>query len=596
MRRSCGNWLTSITLSEPASFISAFDILFTVVFLVTAIPAVAQTDLPLVRLQLHWAHQAQFAGYYVAGELGLYKREGIEVEFAPGGTNADPMTVLGLGATDVAIGWITSAIAARRAGMEVVNIAQVFKRSAMRLVCWRASGISHPSDIKGKTIGVWKVGDQYNVANWLRHNLGPGADVKIVQQRADAANFLDRSVDCATAMSYNEYVTIINAGIPLSDLFIISFADEHFGFLEDGLYVQASSLQDASKRNRLAQFLRASAQGWRYASLNREEAITITKHYAPLADMVRQRAMLDAILLLVEPNERFGLLDLDDYERSIESIELGGKEGSLDSSVLKDGWTHRIWYAAGLEGSKRNLLSAAVQYNLRKFVDSRWFYVLVLIGIATFALSGFMQALKLRYDLWGAFLLTLLPSLGGGILRDILIGGERQPLFVFSDPAFLYIILAVLTFGVIMTRVLPAAFIQSKRFTGTKTLVDTVGFATLTVLGAKIALVAGLAWYWVPICSAISCAGGGILLAMVTVQQPRTLQGEPYEEIAVGGGLFMLGGLLIANNFEHSPWIVTVTIFATLFAVFVLRLAVVYYGWRSYQVGNSWPANPTQPK
>jgi NitT/TauT family transport system substrate-binding protein len=118
-------------------------------------------------------------------------------------------------------------------------------------------------------------------------------------------------------------------------------------------------------------------------------------------------------------------------------------------------------------------------------------------------------------------------------------------------------------------------------------LVDTVGFATLTVLGAKIALVAGLAWYWVPICSAISCAGGGILLAMVTVQQPRTLQGEPYEEIAVGGGLFMLGGLLIANNFEHSPWIVTVTIFATLFAVFVLRLAVVYYGWRSYQVGNS---------
>jgi uncharacterized membrane protein YeiH len=172
-------------------------------------------------------------------------------------------------------------------------------------------------------------------------------------------------------------------------------------------------------------------------------------------------------------------------------------------------------------------------------------------------------------------------------LRDLLIAGERLPLFIFSDPAFLYTILGVATFGVIMTRILPPAAVKSKPYTNTKALVDTVGFATLTVLGAKIALGAGLTWYWVPICAALSCAGGGIMLAMVTVQQPRTLQGEPYEEIAVGGGLFMLGGLLIANHFEHSSWIVAATIFATLVGVFATRLAVVHYGWRSYRLGNS---------
>ena len=326
-----------------------------IAFLFAAVSAQAQTDMPVVKLQLHWTHQAQFAGYYVAKDLGFYKREGIEVEIAPGGMNAEPMTVLGRGATDVAIGWITSAIAARQSGHDVVNIAQIFKQSAMRLVCWRAAGISQPSDIKGKTIGVWQVGDQYNVANWLRHTLGSGADAKIVQQNADAADFLNRSVDCATAMTYNEYATIINAGVPLSDLFVVSFADDHFAFLEDGLYVQAGSLDDASKRDLLERLLRASAQGWRYANNHRDEAVTITKQYAPLANTARQRAMLDAVLLLVEPDERFGLLDLDEFERSVSSIRLNaaGNAARINDEVARGAWTHRIWNAAGLEGTKR---------------------------------------------------------------------------------------------------------------------------------------------------------------------------------------------------------------------------------------------------
>jgi uncharacterized membrane protein YeiH/ABC-type nitrate/sulfonate/bicarbonate transport system substrate-binding protein len=535
-------------------------------------------------MQLHWTHQAQFAGYYVAEQLGFYKGEGIDIELAPGGLYVEPMTVLGIGATDVAIGWISGAIDARHGGADVVNIAQVFKRASIRLVCWRAAGITHTSDIKGKTIGVWNIGDEYNVLSWLRRHGRTASDVYLVQQRADAADFLARTIDCATVTTYNEYLTILKAGVAPSDLFIVSFSDDRYGLLEDGLYVQGKTLQDASKRDHLARFLRASAQGWRYASQHREEAVTITKLYAPLADTARERAMLDAILQLIDLDDRFGLLDLNIFERSVQTIAGNARDPRSIEMAARHGWTHRIWYAAQPHGSERNLLTAAVQHDLRKIIDSTWFYVLVLVGIASFGLSGFMQAHKLHYDLWGAFLLTLLPALGGGILRDLLIAGERQPLFIFSDPAFLYTILSVATFGVIMTRILPPAAVQSKAYTNTKTLVDTIGFATLTVLGAKIALIAGLTWYWVPICAAISCAGGGIMLAMVTVQQPRTLQGEPYEEISVGGGLFMLGGLMVANHFEHSPWIVAATICATLIGVFATRLAVVHYGWRSYRL------------
>jgi NitT/TauT family transport system substrate-binding protein len=574
-------WMT--TFLRPAA--ASVGALAAVASMLAATPAAAQLDLPLVKVQLRWTHQAQFAGYYVAKQLGYYEREGIDVEFAPGGSYVDPMTVLSLGGADVAIGWLASAIGARLTGADVVNIAQVFKRSAMRLVCRRAAGINHPNDIKGKTIGVWDVGDQYNVVNWLRRQGRSVADVRLVHQRPAAVDFLDHTVDCATAMSYNEYVTIIDAGVAPSELLIVSFDTRSDSLLEDGLYARNTVLQDATKRDHLASFLRASARGWRYASRNRDEAITITKLYAPLADAARQRVMLDSILQLIDLDSRFGQLDLSEYERDIESIGIDSRNLAAVEKAANDGWTHRIWYAAKLESAKWNLLTIAVQHDLRKILGSTWFYVLILAGTATFGLSGFMQALKLRYDLWGAFILTYLPALGGGTLRDLLIGGERRPLYVFTDPTFVYVVIAIVLFGAAATRTLPPEAMQSRAFTATKTLVDTIGLATLTVFGANVALAAGLTWYWVPICAAISCAGGGILLSMVTVQQPRTFQGELYEEIAVGGGLFMLGGLWIANHFEHTTWIVFASIVATFVAVFLARLAAIRFNLRSYRLG-----------
>src|SRR5262245_6691235 len=60
----------------------------------------AHSELPVVRLQLQWVHQAQFAGYYVAHALGFYEREGIAIEFIqggppiPGAPAVDPLQML----------------------------------------------------------------------------------------------------------------------------------------------------------------------------------------------------------------------------------------------------------------------------------------------------------------------------------------------------------------------------------------------------------------------------------------------------------------------------------------------------------------------
>src|SRR5690606_29895176 len=127
-------------------------------------------------------------------------------------------------------------------------------------------------------------------------------------------------------------------------------------------------------------------------------------------------------------------------------------------------WTHRVWYEAGLGDSGWHTLAESTRNRLLSSVSELWFYALALIGTANFALAGFMRARQRHYDLWGAFVLTLLPAAGGGILRDLLIGGDRHPPFIFKDPAYIFVILSALAFGVLVTAFTHRSFVDSKAF------------------------------------------------------------------------------------------------------------------------------------
>src|SRR5262249_22307614 len=153
--------------------------------------------------------------------------------------------------------------------------------------------------------------------------------------------------------------------------------------------------------------------------------------------------------------------------------------------------------------------------------------------------AGFMRAQQRHYNLWGAAILTFLPAVGGGTLRDLLIGGDRHPPFIFKDPAYLSIVLGLVVVGSVLPRMMPKSIIQTRRVTRALAVFDTAGLAAFTIVGAEVALVAGLGWHWVPICAALTTAGGGTLLDVVTGQEPSTFKGEPYEEVAIGGALLL---------------------------------------------------------
>ena len=118
-------------------------------------------------MQLKWVPQAQFAGYYVAQAKGYYKAEGLDVTIKPGGPDIAPVQVIAGNGADVIVNWMPDALAAREAGVPLVNIAQVFNQSGLMLTCKKASGVASPKDFKGKTLGVWYGGNEYPFLNWM---------------------------------------------------------------------------------------------------------------------------------------------------------------------------------------------------------------------------------------------------------------------------------------------------------------------------------------------------------------------------------------------------------------------------------------------
>src|SRR6185369_1834072 len=84
-----------------------------------------------VTVQMKWVPQAQFAGYYVAQAKGFYKDAGLDVTIKPGGPDVSPVQVIAGNQADVVVNWMPEALAAREAGVPLVNIAQVFDRSGL---------------------------------------------------------------------------------------------------------------------------------------------------------------------------------------------------------------------------------------------------------------------------------------------------------------------------------------------------------------------------------------------------------------------------------------------------------------------------------
>ncbi|SVC31071.1 uncharacterized protein METZ01_LOCUS283925 [marine metagenome] len=301
-----------------------------------------------VTLQLKWVTQAQFAGYFVAKDKGFYKDEGLDVTIKPGGPDVAPPQVIAGGGADVIIDWMPSALASREKGLALVNIAQPFKRSGMMLTCRKDSGVKTPSDLRGRTLGVWFYGNEYPFLSWMSQlgipTDGSAQGVTVLKQGFNVDPILQKQADCVSTMTYNEYWQIIDAGLGADELVTFKYEDQGVATLEDGLYVLEDNLKDAAFVDKMARFVRASMKGWAWARENSDAAadIVLENDETGAQTEKHQRRMMGEINKLTAAG---GKLVEADYERTVATLMSGGSDPVI-SKAPSGAWSHAVWDAA----------------------------------------------------------------------------------------------------------------------------------------------------------------------------------------------------------------------------------------------------------
>jgi uncharacterized membrane protein YeiH len=212
-----------------------------------------------------------------------------------------------------------------------------------------------------------------------------------------------------------------------------------------------------------------------------------------------------------------------------------------------------------------------------------WIRVADLAGVAVFALSGALTASRRQLDLFGFLLIATLTAIGGGTLRDLLLG--RDPVFWVRDPIYLAITAACGVLGFFVAHRLESRF---------RALLwaDALGLAFFALLGAEAALSAGESWAPAIVMGVLTATFGGLARDLLCHEVPLILRKEIYATAAVLGAGVYVG--LVELGAERPLAFV-----AGFLAAFLLRGAAILWSLslpvykarpgRSYGATNSPP-------
>ena len=306
----------------------------------TAAPA-ATGELKKIKLQLQWFYQAQFAGYLAAVDQGLYKAEGLDVSILEGGVDITPQKVLADGGADFALAWVPKALQTREAGADIVDISQIFQRSGTLQVSLKDKNIAKSADFKGKKIGNWGFGNEYEIfAALSKNSLDPAKDVTLVAQQFDMKALLNGDIDAAEAMTYNEYAQVLEAKNPKTgnlytpdDLNVVSYNSEGVGMLQDAVWADGKKLaSDKAYQDTAVKFLKASMKGWIYCRDNAQKCADIVLAKGPKLGASHQLWQMNEINKLIWPSPNgIGTLDKAAWDSTVK-ISQGTK--NLDGKTV----------------------------------------------------------------------------------------------------------------------------------------------------------------------------------------------------------------------------------------------------------------------
>jgi uncharacterized membrane protein YeiH len=191
--------------------------------------------------------------------------------------------------------------------------------------------------------------------------------------------------------------------------------------------------------------------------------------------------------------------------------------------------------------------------------------VLDLVGVAVFAASGALVGVRKRLDVFGVVVLALAAALGGGLLRDVVIGAK--PPAAFRDWRYLAVPVVV---GVLVF--FGHALVD--RFGGTFRLFDAAGLGLFCVGGTAKAMAFGLGPLQAAVLGTVTGVGGGVLRDVLVGEIPVVLQRELYAVPA------LLGSLVVALAIKTQHYGVPVAVAAAAL-VFAVRMLALHFDWHA---------------
>lgn len=185
-----------------------------------------------------------------------------------------------------------------------------------------------------------------------------------------------------------------------------------------------------------------------------------------------------------------------------------------------------------------------------------------LAGTFVFAVSGWLLASKKKLDFFGASVIAFITAIGGGTVRDLLIG--VRPVGWVQDLETLGAILSGILAGILFRFVF-------EKLRKTLFLFDSIGIGMFTILGIEKTLNAGLSPVVAIIMGVISAVFGGVLRDTLVNEVPLIFRKEIYATVCFGGGVLYL--VLISSGLERG-----LSIIATVSLIIAVRILVVSKG------------------
>lgn len=190
-------------------------------------------------------------------------------------------------------------------------------------------------------------------------------------------------------------------------------------------------------------------------------------------------------------------------------------------------------------------------------------YTIDLIGTFIFAISGILAGLDKKFDVVGTSILGLVTAVGGGTLRDVLIG--ETPVGWMKDLNYLYVIFVALPICYFFKH-------SILKLTKSMFLFDTIGIGLFTILGLQKTLMIGLSPVVAVLMGTVSAVFGGVIRDVLSNEVPIIFRKEIYASACLGGGIvYILMQAISANE------ILNMTV--AMLIVMIIRYLSVRFHW-----------------